>query len=109
MSKTAPGNLTFDATGVLTGEFNVDNYDYVLSCPDVAFQPPSTSPFAADVATVTYNDRNTDLIGNQPYTGTVGPAAIVVNFENGVTITAQLNDHISGSHGLAGGGAWSTK
>ncbi|KAH7060956.1 hypothetical protein BKA62DRAFT_679935 [Auriculariales sp. MPI-PUGE-AT-0066] len=102
MSQTAPINLRL-SNGILTGHSDVEGYKYSVALT-FASQPP---PFTVDVGTLAYDDRNTQLIGSQPYTGTVGPASLVINFDDGATITAPLVDHISGAHDLAGTGSWS--
>ncbi|KAH7100899.1 hypothetical protein BKA62DRAFT_672440 [Auriculariales sp. MPI-PUGE-AT-0066] len=102
MSKSAPINLKLSG-GILTGHATVEAYKYSVALT-FALQPP---PFTVDVGTLSYDDRNKQLIGSQPYTGTVGPASLVINFDDGATITAPLVDHISGAHDLAGTGIWS--
>ncbi|KAH7102335.1 hypothetical protein BKA62DRAFT_112025 [Auriculariales sp. MPI-PUGE-AT-0066] len=95
------GDIQF-YNGIMTGKFDVE--DYLYSCvATYALQPP---PFTVEAASMTYTDRNQDLIGEIPYTGKVGPAALVMNFTNGVTITGQLANRIIGAHDLAGAGSW---
>ncbi|KAH7102334.1 hypothetical protein BKA62DRAFT_700090, partial [Auriculariales sp. MPI-PUGE-AT-0066] len=102
MSKTAPINLKLSG-GILTGHATVEAYKYSVALT-FALQPP---PFTVDTGALAYDDRNKQLIGSQPYTGTVGPASLVINFDDGATITAPLVDHISGAHDIAGTGSWS--
>ncbi|KAH7100900.1 hypothetical protein BKA62DRAFT_208782 [Auriculariales sp. MPI-PUGE-AT-0066] len=98
---TSRGDIEF-SNGIMIGKFDVE--DYLYSCvATYALQPP---PFTVEAASMTYTDRNQDLIGEIPYTGKVGPAALVMNFNNGVTITGQLVDRIIGAHDLSGAGSW---
>ncbi|KAH7100898.1 hypothetical protein BKA62DRAFT_830613 [Auriculariales sp. MPI-PUGE-AT-0066] len=104
MFQTAPIHLKHSG-GILTGHAIIDSYKYSFVLT-FALQPP---PFTVDVGILTYDEPNQLTGRRQPcsFTGTVGPTSLVINFDDGVTITAPLVDHISGTHEVNGTASWS--
>ncbi|KAL5492897.1 hypothetical protein ACEPAI_4347 [Sanghuangporus weigelae] len=102
MSKSVPGCVVRGSTGQVIMYFVVEGTQLSFT----STISPSVQPFTSQDATLKY-DNKSDLSSAHNISGSIGTATFSFNFDNGPSITGDLNQPaLSSKTPVTGSGTW---